>query len=105
MKKIRDGEVSWVVIDFYDKDGKKEAPVSATYKVQRWSGTDWVDIGVEADITPIAETVELKLTAEQNTLVDTTLVEEIHRVCVASTYGAADAKKSTYKYLVIPAEC
>lgn len=95
---INEGTTGYLTCTFKDKDGADAVPASATYRIiDHETGTE---ILAETAITPIAATVEIKITGDQNQMQNETLDLEDHCVVVVASYGVGDTATDEYIFTV-----
>lgn len=99
LEKINEGTTGYLTINFKDKDGALEAPASATYRIDCLTNSQ--EIKTDTDITPIASSVEIELTATDNAIIDQAKPYEKRLVTVKASYGADDKINEEYEYNVI----
>lgn len=99
LEKINEGTTGYLTVDFKDKNGNLEAPASATYRID--CRTNNQEIKADTDITPIASSVEIELTATDNTIIDQNNAIEKRLVTIKGSYGIDDKINDDYEYAVL----
>jgi hypothetical protein len=88
-----------LVVTFTDDDGALVTPTAATYRVDdEASRTSIVPVTA---ISPLDDTVELKITSDQNYIVRPRNKQEIRTVTVEFDYGSGDHATGVYKYKLV----
>lgn len=99
MQQVNEQSTAYLTVTFRNKAGAAEAPAAAKYRIDDVASGSAV-LG-ETAITPVAATVEVRLTPNNNTLLEAGNPSELRRVTVVGEYGQGDAVTSEYVYEVI----
>jgi hypothetical protein len=88
-----------VTIAFFDKDGSPVTPDAATYRVDDESSrTNTVPVTA---INSLDESVDVKITSDQNYIVKRRKSEEIRTLTVEFDYNDTDHGTAQYKYKLV----
>lgn len=85
--------------NFLDEYGAPQEPISATYQI-RCNATD-TDILLPTEISPISESVLLKIKSSESEMTDETKEYEEHQITVVSNNGPDDEITEVYEYVVL----
>ena len=99
MQQVNEQSTAYLTVTFRNKAGVAEAPATAKYRIDDVASGSAV-LG-ETAITPVAATVEVRLTPANNTLLVAGNPAELRRVTVIGEYGQDDAVTSEYLYEVV----
>ncbi|RLJ20799.1 hypothetical protein DJ031_04625 [bacterium endosymbiont of Escarpia laminata] len=92
------GNVSWLTVSFFDKDGLPATPATVDYKIICL--TTGTVINATGSITPTGPVEEIEITAAENAIVNAINTREHRRVIVTAGYGAAKDHVEAYDYYV-----
>lgn len=96
---IKEGSTGYLTVEFKNKDGDLEAPVSATYRIDCL--TNGSEVRTDTAISPIASSVEITLTPDDTAIISASNNLEKRLVTVKAIYGADDGLNDNYRYDVI----
>jgi len=90
MNQVNEGSTANLAISFYDEHKAAVAPTAAQYRIDDVASgdeiTDWTDF----DPSPSGATYDLKISAEENAIVNSALTVEQHRITIQYDYGSTD---------------
>jgi hypothetical protein len=99
MEQVNEQSTAYLTLAFKDKAGALQIPVSATYRIDDAGSRQAVR--APTSISPVAGTVEIKLTPSDNTILNTVGVNDFRIVTVVASYGTDDQLVSEYQYEVL----
>lgn len=98
MQTVTEKSTAYLTVSFYDKSGALAIPNSATYRIDDvQSGSQ---VRTDTAISPIASSVEIKLTTTDNAILNSAGRNEQRRVTVVAIYGVDDQVTDEHVYEV-----
>lgn len=97
MDTVNEKSTSYLTVAFKDKTGAASAPASVLYRIDCL--TTGAVIKADSSLSPAAS-IEITLTATENSMQLTGNVLETRRVTVKATYGAGDTMNEQYDYQI-----
>ena len=98
---VNAGTTQWLTVNLQDKNGALAAPTFCKYKIACL--TTGTIILPDTPISPNS-TFELKITDEQNQLINLQNRQEHRRITLTAEYGVGDAVTQTFDYRVVNLE-
>lgn len=99
MQTVTEKNTAYLTVNFYNKSGALDVPNTITYRIDDVASGS----AVRADtaIGAVASSVEIRLTATDNTILNTNNRSERRRVTVTATYGVADQVTDEFYYEIV----
>ena len=94
---VNEKSTAYLTTTFRDKNGVAAQPTSSTYQIDTEGGTS---IRTSTALSPSSGVVEITLNKDDNTLKDTSLPIERHRVTVNGIFGSNDEVNNEFIYEV-----
>lgn len=95
---VKERSTAYLTVTFFDKTKQPETPASVSYSVHCMT-TNTVVRGSTS--LSAASAVEITLTPADTTIINPSNAFERKRVTVEATYGAADAVRDQFDFLVV----
>ena len=94
---VNEKSTAYLTATFRDKNGVAAQPTSSSYQIDTEDGTS---IRTSEALSPSSGVVEITLNKDDNTLKDTSLDIERHRVTVNGVFGSNDEVNNEFIYEV-----
>lgn len=98
MQTVTEKSTAYLTVNFYDKAGALNVPNTITYRIDDVFGG--LQVRGDTAIGAPASSIEITLTAADNTILNTAGQNERRRVTVTAVYGLGDQVADEYIYEV-----